>query len=691
MRITSVTALNWMAYPEIVLDFSESEYVITGKNNHGKSGLLDAITWALWGRVGRKVDQRSADKLIRAGSDLMHVEVGFLTSDGVRVSVTREKPLGKSGTLNVYADGVRQTYHTIAESQEAIDRLIGLDYDAITAGPFMVQRQSDSFMAADPRARKDILIRLLGLEQYEVLHKAANTERGIAERDEAVADRSLRDIEVTVTTGPAAREDAAKAARAVVESDKLVAKAHEGEARARERLATAEAAWSRHDESLARLARLESAIGSERKVYERLAQQLAAAHATGEILPEPPPPAQDVPAAIIRVEEIREASERVAAIEPKRVLWEERVRQADEQLAVLPTVPCHGEGEYAACRFLTGLPNAEGVEKARASVQRWAAEMALLRPVMAGRSEAQDALDAAIASERAWSRYEAALAGYEARKKATEDLVAANESAMADSIEREQALKAQLASESALVPKEPEAHLETLRNDAVGFAEEVAECMAMRDRDEAWSRVTDARVAVVEAAEVLAEEWRVKATAAREKAAIYRLLESAWHRDGIPTDIIEAQVPLLEARANEILSRFPQSMTLALRTQKPVNKGAGMAETLDIIVTMFGWEREYGLLSVGARLRVDIALRLALGELLAHRSGHSVRTLWLDEPLADLDTEGQEAVIETLRAVQDDFDLIVAISHHAGFNDRFGAQIEVRQDDDGISTAEVTA
>ncbi len=144
---------------------------------------------------------------------------------------------------------------------------------------------------------------------------------------------------------------------------------------------------------------------------------------------------------------------------------------------------------------------------------------------------------------------------------------------------------------------------------------------------------------------------------------------------------------MIEGRANEVLARFPQGLSLTLRTQRPVNKGAGMAETLDVVVTINGREREYGLLSVGARLRVDLALRIALGEAIS--TGRQVRTLWLDEPLADLDAEGKEAVIETLAVLRDDFDLIVAVSHDPAFNDRFPARIEVVQDDAGTSTAEV--
>jgi DNA repair exonuclease SbcCD ATPase subunit len=105
-------------------------------------------------------------------------------------------------------------------------------------------------------------------------------------------------------------------------------------------------------------------------------------------------------------------------------------------------------------------------------------------------------------------------------------------------------------------------------------------------------------------------------------------------------------------------------------------------------VTIDGVEREYGLLSWGARLRVDIALRLALGEILTHRSGKRIETLWLDEPLADLDPEGVEAMLELLVAISSDFPLVVVVSHNTSFSDALAHQIVVRKVD-GISTITV--
>ena len=59
---------------EQTLDFSGIHLAcLTGDNGHGKSALLDAMTWALWGRAWGRRD----DELIALGESEMWVEFEF--------------------------------------------------------------------------------------------------------------------------------------------------------------------------------------------------------------------------------------------------------------------------------------------------------------------------------------------------------------------------------------------------------------------------------------------------------------------------------------------------------------------------------------------------------------------------------------------------------------------------------------
>jgi DNA repair exonuclease SbcCD ATPase subunit len=183
--------------------------------------------------------------------------------------------------------------------------------------------------------------------------------------------------------------------------------------------------------------------------------------------------------------------------------------------------------------------------------------------------------------------------------------------------------------------------------------------------------------------------WQEREDRARAQAETYTILAKAFHITGIPTLLVENGIAIIEERANEVLARLPQDFRIELRTQRE-KKGGGLMDSLDVVVVTEGWETDYNMLSVGQRFRVDLALRLGLSSVLTHRHGARIDTLWLDEPLADLDDEGREAAVEALTVLAADFDLIVVVSHHADFNDRFPARIQVEQDG-GISEARLIA
>src|SRR5216110_3729627 len=67
--------------------------VLTGDNGHGKSALLDAITWVLWGRARA----RSVDELIHAGASEMEVEFEFALDEHQYRVIRKRQRRGKSG------------------------------------------------------------------------------------------------------------------------------------------------------------------------------------------------------------------------------------------------------------------------------------------------------------------------------------------------------------------------------------------------------------------------------------------------------------------------------------------------------------------------------------------------------------------------------------------------------------------
>ena len=186
-------------------------------------------------------------------------------------------------------------------------------------------------------------------------------------------------------------------------------------------------------------------------------------------------------------------------------------------------------------------------------------------------------------------------------------------------------------------------------------------------------------------------ETRKALRAAKDERVLYHHLRRAFGRNGIPSLIIEETLPEIEARANQLLDRLAKGRTrVALETLKDKKSGGGTRETLDIRITdSQGIARSYETYSGGEAFRVNFALRIALSQMLAERSGTQIRTLVIDEGFGTQDTEGLQSLIGAIRAIQDDFDTILVITHLDEIKAAFPVRIEVRKEPVTGSTFEI--
>ena len=153
---------------------------LSGKNGHGKSALLDAITWSVWGHA-RKVSgvSRADEALIRLGNDKMSVQFDFLCQ-GERYSVYRELVLCGSKARSTLEFGLYDqsekklkplTEKTIRATQQKIEEIVGLNFETFANSVFLRQGQANEFSKKSARERKEILALILGLDYYERIRK----------------------------------------------------------------------------------------------------------------------------------------------------------------------------------------------------------------------------------------------------------------------------------------------------------------------------------------------------------------------------------------------------------------------------------------------------------------------------------------------------------------------------------------
>lgn len=351
---------NFLSYrdPEPV-DFTGFDVAcLSGENGAGKSALLDAMTWALFGAARGCEGGQNQDRVISQGAEETAVELTF-DLGGASYRVARRRTRNAKSDVqflvcdagawtNIAGDTVRQTEARIAET-------LRMDYRTFTASAFFVQGRADDFLARmRPEERKEVFARLLDIGAFERLEEAARTRARDAEAVRAEragqmerlagAREALRAFEREREEAERAASAAQAAAAALAEETAVVA----------ESVLALEKARARLDAERDLVARLEAEAGELERSAAGARAELAAVE---EVLAR----REEVAAAVAEVREVEEA--------------EERMRAAGARAAELHTVRVELEGRVEAERRAIEAR----AEQARRTAEAAAGELMALR------------------------------------------------------------------------------------------------------------------------------------------------------------------------------------------------------------------------------------------------------------------------------------------------------------------------
>lgn len=211
-----LTLHNFICYRDPApLDFSGMHLAcLTGNNGNGKSALLDAMTWALWG----KARSNQADDLIHLGQNDMWVDFEFaLGANRYRVLRSRERKgrAGKSDLqLQVWQDNGEWraiTEPTLRATELAIVALLRMEYDTFVNSAFLVQGKADAFTVKSPADRKQVLADILGLEIYDRYEALAKERAREAKQEATRLNAQLESIDAELAREAGYQQELAQA------------------------------------------------------------------------------------------------------------------------------------------------------------------------------------------------------------------------------------------------------------------------------------------------------------------------------------------------------------------------------------------------------------------------------------------------------------------------------------------------
>ena len=205
----------FLSYHDTVeLDFATFDLAcISGHNGAGKSSLLDAITWSLFGEARGK----SSD-VINLRQDVKAAEVTLtFQHEENTYRVQRTLPRNKNTILEFQVrtqNGWKPlSEKTTRETQARIEQTLRLDFDTFVNASFFLQGKADQFTQQNATRRKEVLSNILGLEMWEDYKNRTAEKRKSLEREVDEIDGRIREIDAEL-----AEEDLRKARLAELES-----------------------------------------------------------------------------------------------------------------------------------------------------------------------------------------------------------------------------------------------------------------------------------------------------------------------------------------------------------------------------------------------------------------------------------------------------------------------------------------
>ncbi len=214
MRPRELTIRGFRSYrDEVTIDFRGRRLIgIVGPIGAGKSTILDAVAFALYGKTPRV--QRDTRSLINQLADAAHVQLTFEVDGQIwrATRAIRRKGAGHPKLEQLAEDtadaAVLETVVQDRPVRDRIERLLGMDFDAFGRSVLLAQNQFADFLLATDKPRNEVLKGVFGYERFD---DALAVVREHVARAEATA-AALDDEGVRLTDALAALEEARAAA-----------------------------------------------------------------------------------------------------------------------------------------------------------------------------------------------------------------------------------------------------------------------------------------------------------------------------------------------------------------------------------------------------------------------------------------------------------------------------------------------
>ena len=168
--IRSIELVDFLAHSNTKLEFDSGATVFVGDNGAGKSSIIDAITFSLFGEHTRKNNKG----LIRRGSNQGFAKIEF-SANGKNYQAVRK--IDSKGTLTAqFAEDMNGKLIPIAEGERKqfgesmtmhVEKTLGMDFEKLRVASIVQQGELSSIIKAKGKEFKELLNAIIGIDKLD--------------------------------------------------------------------------------------------------------------------------------------------------------------------------------------------------------------------------------------------------------------------------------------------------------------------------------------------------------------------------------------------------------------------------------------------------------------------------------------------------------------------------------------------
>ncbi len=193
--IKSIELVNWKTHKNSKIEFRKGVNVFVGVMGAGKSSVMDAVSFALFGSFPNLSQKRVSlnGVIMNRPEEMRNAEVRLVFDiDNDEYAVTRKI------SVNSESEAILEKNGNNVQSQpkrvnEAISELLKVDYDTFTRAVYAQQNQLDYFLDLSKSERKKGIDQMLGLDNFtaaeENITSLINSTRSMIESEEQMLSK----------------------------------------------------------------------------------------------------------------------------------------------------------------------------------------------------------------------------------------------------------------------------------------------------------------------------------------------------------------------------------------------------------------------------------------------------------------------------------------------------------------------